>query len=613
MLTNATDTLREPFLPAPSLSSSPSSSSSSSSSTLEPMEVEVLPLRPAESNGCTTSHRRHYHHRRISSHNNNNSNNNNDDDYDDHDSHWIDRAGTIVGRTLEQYPKTSLVVFSLTVLAWFTWLHTQFGWHHLHSKQPSTDETEGWKHFFRVDVDDYDMNNNNNNNNKWTEFTDDDARPLRTTTTGPEEKVDHSSVYNDPIWKSSSFSSQAVVTTATTCQTTDQPAVSREDRSGWMEAHEANEQRIQSVLFPPERTRSTSKSTTKTRFRHNRKHLPPSHIDVVFLGDDVTEIWNGKWLNGPVTYHPDGRLIQDYWNRTFEQRLSLVNTNAHEEGEGPSLQGLALGIAGDTVRIIAVVRQVLVDPSLPQLTLLIDCSIVSLLPPFQQQTANLLWRLQHGELPDELSSKVWWILIGSNDLGRTGCTEEETVLGILRVAEYVHARQADHVIVLQGILPRSNRLDGRLLEEEEKIEDDVNNEKKDATTPSSTKRVRREDEPPLWPSIVSINEQLKKFCELHDHLVYFDATDLFVKTTPMTFESTLLTGSAPSSSSSSPPRSRREIIKHLMPDFLHPSAQGMQVMGDAIAAEVARILQESFDDDARTELAWGNTDRRPGT
>jgi len=569
MMTNTTDTLREPFLPVPSSSSSPLSSSlplSSPSSTLEPMEVEVLPLRPAESNGSTTNHR----HRRISSLPGGNGNGNGCND----DHNWIDQTGAVVVRTLERYPKTSLIVFVLTILAWFTWLHTQFGWHQLLPKQQQ-------QHLVRVDDDDYDddydintyHNIHDDNNNKWTEFTDDyyrrdrgNVRPLRTTTTtGPEEKEqeDHSS------------SSSTTTTTTTACPTDQQQqqhAVSREDRSGWMEAHEANLQRIQSVFDPQpseDEPNSSSRSDQsrddkkkKTRFRQNNHNVV---LDVVFLGDDVTEIWNGKWLNGPVTYHPDGRLIQDYWNRTFEKRLAVQG-----EEKGASLQGLALGIAGDT-------------------------------------TANLLWRLQHGELPDELSSKVWWILIGSNDLGRTGCSsEEETVLGILRVAEYVHARQPDHVIVLQGILPRSNRLDGRLFDKnnDDNVVNNNNKEKHDAT-----ERVRREDEPPLWPFIVSINEQLKKFCELHDHLVYFDATDLFVKSssTTTTFGSAGSNGVAQAPSSSP---SRREIIKHLMPDFLHPSAQGMQVMGDAIVTEVTRILQESFDDDARTELEWGHHDRR---
>jgi hypothetical protein len=61
-----------------------------------------------------------------------------------------------------------------------------------------------------------------------------------------------------------------------------------------------------------------------------------------------------------------------------------------------------------------------------------------------------------------LSTNVWWLLVGTNDLGRGGCSEEATVLGILRTAEELHYSHPDAVIVIQGILPRSNRPDGSL-------------------------------------------------------------------------------------------------------------------------------------------------------
>jgi len=67
---------------------------------------------------------------------------------------------------------------------------------------------------------------------------------------------------------------------------------------------------------------------------------PAKRYDVVFLGDETTEIWNGRWLNinmpvgRPVT---NGRLINEYWNATFTK-----------EGGG-KFEGLALGITGDSV------------------------------------------------------------------------------------------------------------------------------------------------------------------------------------------------------------------------------------------------------------------------
>jgi hypothetical protein len=83
--------------------------------------------------------------------------------------------------------------------------------------------------------------------------------------------------------------------------------VSREEFKGFMAAHEANKARIK----------------------------PDVRYDVVFLGDETTEGWNGRLLNLPT---PGGRKTQKYWNETFTS-----------DGGG-DIEGLALGIAGDSVR-----------------------------------------------------------------------------------------------------------------------------------------------------------------------------------------------------------------------------------------------------------------------
>ena len=77
---------------------------------------------------------------------------------------------------------------------------------------------------------------------------------------------------------------------------------------------------------------------------------PKKDYDVVFFGDDVVELWNGKWYNQPVyktaagsSSHTvgttnNGNEINRLWNETFTR-----------EGGG-ELEGLALGIYGDSVR-----------------------------------------------------------------------------------------------------------------------------------------------------------------------------------------------------------------------------------------------------------------------
>ena len=94
---------------------------------------------------------------------------------------------------------------------------------------------------------------------------------------------------------------------ACSCEDFSEP-ISREEIPGWMASHEAN----------------------KARFK------PGVEYDVVFLGDDVIEEMNGTWLNRPA---PSGSTIADDFKKVFSSDL------------GGDLEGVALGIVGDSVRL----------------------------------------------------------------------------------------------------------------------------------------------------------------------------------------------------------------------------------------------------------------------
>ena len=56
-------------------------------------------------------------------------------------------------------------------------------------------------------------------------------------------------------------------------------------------------------------------------------------------------------------------------------------------------------------------------------------------------------------MPYDFNPKVWWIVLGMNDLIRMQCSEEIVVIGILRVVEEIRLRKPDAKIVINSLLP----------------------------------------------------------------------------------------------------------------------------------------------------------------
>jgi hypothetical protein len=175
---------------------------------------------------------------------------------------------------------------------------------------------------------------------------------------------------------------------------------------------------------------------------------------------------------------------------------------------------------------------------------------------------------------------VWWISVGSEDLSRGGCSEEATELGILRVAEEIHWLRPDDAFVIQGILPRSNLPGGQLYDTAKRapavLPSFLRRNSKSTGGGSSPPDGNRGAGAALWPSMERINEQLAKFCELHPRMIYFDASDLFLGTAGNQYYRS--TG--------------REIVKELMPDFVHPSVDGMQILAKRMEKELKRIIYQ---------------------
>ncbi len=251
--------------------------------------------------------------------------------------------------------------------------------------------------------------------------------------------------------------------------------------------------------------------------------------DVVFYGDSIIEQWNGRWMGREMDSKQENKdIFRRYFDASSNKgKVSSTNNSVNNmkrttngDNDIDAIDGLALGIAGDT-------------------------------------TSNLLWRLQDGkELPIELQAKVFWVLIGTNDL-TMNCSEEIVVLGILSIVQELQSQRPDSIIVINGLLPRSNdHVNGRLSRSESE-EYNTHSEQKGAEVSNFS----------YWPSIQAINEQLKQYALKHDRVEFFDPSQIFIGHMGNRFFT----------------RNEPFLMKELQEDFLHPSALGHQIWAEVSA------------------------------
>jgi lysophospholipase L1-like esterase len=129
----------------------------------------------------------------------------------------------------------------------------------------------------------------------------------------------------------------------------------------------------------------------RRRFEAKQAELKAEPVNLAFYGDSITQNWE---TDGPA----DWARFRPEWERFYGDRRA-VN----------------LGFKGDT-------------------------------------TANLLWRIEHGEA-DGISPKVAVVLIGANNLGHVHWNAEETVTGIDADIVALHQHLPNTKIILLPILP----------------------------------------------------------------------------------------------------------------------------------------------------------------
>lgn len=278
---------------------------------------------------------------------------------------------------------------------------------------------------------------------------------------------------------------------------------------------ESLRKRLDSLCFPgmehacdcPDPLTPTDRSARRhweqiARDNRERAVANKGNLDVVFYGDSITEGWLGTSLGLP---HGKKKHNQ----QVFKSKFTVDG--------GGKYNALALGISGDL-------------------------------------TTSLLWRLQNGELPESINPRVFWILIGTNDLGNKWCSPDATLLGILRVVEEIKQQRPESLIVINSIFPRSWDHGGNVWKGKQKKSDEISL-------------------PPLWTSIIDINHYLKMYSENQEHVQFFDANDIFFLNR---FENEW----------------QKDLVidKSLMYDYLHPSFEGYKTWGDRIVQELDKLL-----------------------
>ena len=101
-------------------------------------------------------------------------------------------------------------------------------------------------------------------------------------------------------------------------------------------------------------------------------------MSVAFLGQSMVEVLNGQ-ING---VDPEHEFYFGRVNRQFQKRFQTDDS---------PFRAIALGLSGES-------------------------------------SSDVLWRLLHGELPDSFDPPIWWLVLGMEDIGKSGCSEEVVIM-----------------------------------------------------------------------------------------------------------------------------------------------------------------------------------------
>ena len=145
-------------------------------------------------------------------------------------------------------------------------------------------------------------------------------------------------------------------------------------------------------------------------------------------------------------------------------------------------------------------------------------------------------------MPPALNPKVWWLLIGTNDLGVDSCSGDSITVGNIRIVEEIRRHYPKAPIVINSLLPRSRE---ELLHHNEK-----------------------------WKILTQVNQNLACYAKSQSSVFFFNATSLFIYEDLQNEEEYGV---------------EMYINETLMLDYVHPSGEGALLWGKEIVKEVLNI------------------------
>jgi lysophospholipase L1-like esterase len=165
----------------------------------------------------------------------------------------------------------------------------------------------------------------------------------------------------------------------------------------------------------------------------------------------------------------------------------------------------------------------------------------------------LLWHWENGISEASLNPKLWFIMVGGNDLFESKCTNRFVFANILNVLKTIFESHPNSEFIVHGIMPRSD-------------------------DPATTKLGR------LWNRAQDINFLIRKFTDHASHIHYVNAATKF------TIESGM--------------KGRRHLDPALMSEGMYPTEKGMKVWGDYIEKKVTEILhgRQKWDKQKKAEV-----------